>query len=150
MSDANVVKLLQPGSFADPLTEVLRNGARALLAQAIEAEVAEFLDAELEALRQLFNDDGQVLSRMISRHVSRIREQEGWYCISHVPASLATRIYISSLFALVPPLAFCVTGLQWIRFAENFSSATGRSALTLLISVIWFGVGAAYTYFFDS
>ena len=39
MSDANVVKLLQPGSFADPLTEVLRNGARALLAQAIEAEV---------------------------------------------------------------------------------------------------------------
>jgi putative transposase len=43
VSDANVVKLLQPGSFADPLTEVLRNGARALLAQAIEAEVAEFL-----------------------------------------------------------------------------------------------------------
>src|SRR3984893_2735230 len=43
VSDANVVKLLQPGSFADLLTEVLRNGARALLAQAIEAEVAEFL-----------------------------------------------------------------------------------------------------------
>jgi putative transposase len=43
VSDANVVKLLQPGSFGDPLTEVLRNGARALLAQAIEAEVAEFL-----------------------------------------------------------------------------------------------------------
>jgi hypothetical protein len=39
VSNANVVKLLQPGSFADPLTEVLRNGARALLAQAIEAEV---------------------------------------------------------------------------------------------------------------
>ena len=34
MSDANVVKLLQPGSFADPLTEGLRKGARALLAQA--------------------------------------------------------------------------------------------------------------------
>src|SRR5437763_1373481 len=43
VSDATVVKLLQPGSFSDPLTEVLRNGARALLAQAIEAEVAEFL-----------------------------------------------------------------------------------------------------------
>jgi putative transposase len=43
VSDANVVKLLQPGSFADPLTEVLRNGARSLLAQAVEAEVAEFL-----------------------------------------------------------------------------------------------------------
>ena len=43
-----VVKLHQPGSFADPLTEVLRNGARALLAQAIEAEVAEFLAKHLD------------------------------------------------------------------------------------------------------
>jgi putative transposase len=43
VSDANVVKLVQPGSFADPLTEVLRNGARAVLAQAVEAEVADFL-----------------------------------------------------------------------------------------------------------
>ena len=43
MSEANVVTLLQPGLFADPLTEVLRNGARSLLAQAVEAEVAEFL-----------------------------------------------------------------------------------------------------------
>ena len=48
MSDANVVKLLQPGSFADPLTDVLRNGARALLAQAIEAEVAEFLAKHID------------------------------------------------------------------------------------------------------
>ena len=48
MSDANVVKLLQPGSFADPLTEVLRNGARALLAQAIEAEVADFLAKHID------------------------------------------------------------------------------------------------------
>jgi hypothetical protein len=43
VSAAKFVKLLQPGSFADPLTEVLRNGARALPSQAIEAEVAEFL-----------------------------------------------------------------------------------------------------------
>jgi putative transposase len=48
VSDANVVKLLQPGSFADPLTEVLRNGARALLAQAVEAEVAEFLAKHID------------------------------------------------------------------------------------------------------
>ncbi len=43
MYDPNVFKLLEPGSFADPLTEVLRNGARAPLTQAVEAEVAEFL-----------------------------------------------------------------------------------------------------------
>jgi putative transposase len=43
MSDDNVVPLIQPGSFSDPLTEVLRNGARSLLAKAVEAEVAAFL-----------------------------------------------------------------------------------------------------------
>ena len=43
MPDTNVIKLAQPGAFADQLTEILRNGARALLTQAVEAEVAEFL-----------------------------------------------------------------------------------------------------------
>ena len=43
MSNDNVIKLIQPGAFDDQLTEVLRTGARALLAQAVEAEVAEFL-----------------------------------------------------------------------------------------------------------
>ena len=43
MSNSNVVKLVQPGTFTDQLTEVLRRGARCLLAQAVEAEVADFL-----------------------------------------------------------------------------------------------------------
>jgi putative transposase len=43
VTDTNVFQLSQPGSFADPLTEVLRKGARALLAQAVEAEVATLL-----------------------------------------------------------------------------------------------------------
>ena len=43
VSDSNVIKLAQPGVFTDSLTEVLRSGARALLTQAVEAEVAEFL-----------------------------------------------------------------------------------------------------------
>lgn len=43
MSEDTVVKLVQPGTFTDQLTEVLRSGARALLTQAVEAEVAEFL-----------------------------------------------------------------------------------------------------------
>jgi hypothetical protein len=41
VSDSNVIKLAQPGVFTDSLTEVLRSGARALLTQAVEAEVAE-------------------------------------------------------------------------------------------------------------
>ena len=43
MPNDNVTKLIQPGAFDDPLTDVLRNGARTLLAQAVEAEVADFL-----------------------------------------------------------------------------------------------------------
>ena len=42
MTETNVFQLAQPGSFADSLTDVLRE-ARPLLAQAVEAEVAEFL-----------------------------------------------------------------------------------------------------------
>jgi len=43
VTETNVFQLSQPGSFIDPLTEVLREGARALLAQAVEAEVATLL-----------------------------------------------------------------------------------------------------------
>jgi putative transposase len=43
VSDNNVIKFAQPGGFSDSLTEILRSGARALLTQAIEAEVADFL-----------------------------------------------------------------------------------------------------------
>ena len=55
MTDTNVFQLSQPGTFADPLTEVLRNGARALLAQAVEAEVAALLSAHADSL----TDDGR-------------------------------------------------------------------------------------------
>ena len=48
MSNSNVVKLVQPGTFCDQLTEVLRGGARCLLAQAVEAEVADFLVGHCE------------------------------------------------------------------------------------------------------
>lgn len=41
--DSKVVPLRQPDEIDDPLTAVLRTGARRLLEQAIEAEVAAFL-----------------------------------------------------------------------------------------------------------
>src|SRR5260370_30724114 len=43
MTDTNVFQIAQSGTFADPLTEVLRSGARMLLAQAVETEVAGFI-----------------------------------------------------------------------------------------------------------
>src|ERR1700730_5912118 len=42
MTDTNVLQFSQPGTFADPLTEVLRNGAQALLRQAVETEGGKF------------------------------------------------------------------------------------------------------------
>jgi putative transposase len=39
VTDTNVFALVQPGTFTDRLTDVLRDGARALLAQDVEAEV---------------------------------------------------------------------------------------------------------------
>ena len=50
MTDTNVFRLSHPGSFADSLTEVLRNGACALLAQAVEAEVAALLNCHADKL----------------------------------------------------------------------------------------------------
>jgi hypothetical protein len=44
VSKDNIVELIEPEVFDDQLTEVLRNGARGLLARAVEAEVADFLD----------------------------------------------------------------------------------------------------------
>ena len=42
-SDSTVIPLRQPEEVDDPLTAVLRRGARRLLAQAIEAEAEAFL-----------------------------------------------------------------------------------------------------------
>src|SRR5215218_10705136 len=44
-SDTTVVALRQPDEMEDPLTAVLRSGARRLLAQAVEAEAEAFLAA---------------------------------------------------------------------------------------------------------
>ena len=46
MREDTVVQLRQPGTYSeDPLTEVLRAGARQLLVQAVEAEVTSFVEA---------------------------------------------------------------------------------------------------------
>ncbi len=58
MSEDTVVQLRQPGTFSeDPLTEVLRLGARRLLAQAVEMEVTTFVEMHAD-LR-----DGEAVDR---------------------------------------------------------------------------------------
>jgi hypothetical protein len=61
VTETNVFELTQPGTFSDPLTEVLRNGARTLLGLAVEAEVAAWLSTHTDKL----TDDGR---RRLVRH----------------------------------------------------------------------------------
>lgn len=77
MPNDNVVRLIQPGAFDDQLTEVLRNGARTLLAQAVEAEVAGFLAKHAECK----TEDGRT---RIVRH-GHLPEREVMTGIGPVP-----------------------------------------------------------------
>ncbi len=62
MRDDTVVTLQQPGSFTDdPLTDILRAGARQLLAQAVEAEV----EAHIAVRADLTDGNGR---RRVVRH----------------------------------------------------------------------------------
>ena len=87
MTDNNVIKLAQPGTFIDSLTEILRSGARALLTQAVEAEVADFLhrhcDLKTDAGRQRVVRHGHLPEREIMTGIGpvgvrqpRIRDRE--------------------------------------------------------------------------
>ena len=87
MSESNVIKLAQPGAFTDSLTEILRSGARALLTQAVEAEVAEFLskhaDLKTETGRQRVVRHGHLPEREIMTGIGpvavrqpRVRDRE--------------------------------------------------------------------------
>ncbi len=87
MTDNNVIKLAQPGAFTDPLSEILRSGARALLTQAVEAEVADFLrrhsDFKTDAGRRRVVRHGHLPEREIMTGIGlvgvrqpRIRDRE--------------------------------------------------------------------------
>ena len=76
MSQDNVIKLAQPGEFCDALTDVLRQGARTLLAQAVEVEVASFLESHADKL----TEDGH---RRLVRH-GHLPEREIATGIGHV------------------------------------------------------------------
>src|SRR3954447_11107877 len=100
MTQDNVVKLIQPAEFSDPLTEVLREGARALLAQAVEAEVAAFLGSHADEQ----TEDGR---QRLVRHGHR--PEPAVVCTSRtaqscrlIPRPLRTEILLSRSL-LTPP-----------------------------------------------
>ena len=136
MTDTNVLHLSQPGTFADPLTEVLCNGARALLAQAVEAEVATFLSQHADEL----SNDGR---RRLVRH-GHLPEREIMTGIGPVAVRCprvrdrvgegAERIRFSS--AILPPYARRSKSLEVlipILYLKGISSGDFEEALVALL-----------------
>ena len=81
MGENAVVELRQPGSRSeDPLTEVLRAGARRLLAQAVEMEVSAFVEAHAdltdEAGRRRIVRHGSLPEREIQTGIGRVRVRQ--------------------------------------------------------------------------
>ena len=136
MTDTNVFELSQPGSFADPLTEVLRKGARALLAHAVEAEVAALLSCHADKLtddgRQRLVRHGHLPEREIMTGIGpvavrcpRVRDRVG---------EGAERIRFSS--AILPPYARRSKSLEVlipVLYLKGISTGDFEEALIALL-----------------
>jgi len=136
VTDTNVFELSQPGSFADPLSEVLRNGARALLAQAVEAEVAALLSCHADKLtddgRQRLVRHGHLPEREIMTGIGpvtvrcpRVRDRVG---------EGAERIRFSS--AILPPYARRSKSLEVlipVLYLKGISTGDFEEALIALL-----------------
>ena len=137
--DNSIVHLRQPDEIADPLTALLRSGARRLLEQAIEAEVEAFLasrkDLKLADGRDRLVRHGHGPERVIQTgigpvEVQRVKDRAGG------PAS--ERIRFSS--ALLPRWARRTTSLDALLpilsrrgvSAGDFQEALGVQALSPL------------------
>ena len=136
MTDTNVFQLSQPGTFADPLTEVLRDGARALLAHAVEAEVSAWLsghaDKRTDDGRQRLVRHGHLPEREIMTGIGpvavrcpRVRDRVG---------EGSARIRFSS--AIVPPYARRSKSLEVlipILYLKGISTGDFEEALGALL-----------------
>ena len=80
MTNSTVTPLVQPGAFSDLLTEVLRSEAQRLLAHAVEAEVAGFIDSHagerLDDGRAWIVRHGHLPARDIQTGIGAVRVQQ--------------------------------------------------------------------------
>ena len=148
MTDTNVFRLSHPGSFADSLTEVLRKGACALLAQAVEAEVAALLSCHADKLtaddRQRVVRHGHLPEREIMTGIGpvavrcpRVRDRvgEGSERIRFSSAILPPYARRSkSLDVLIPVLY--LKGVSTGDFEEALIALVGKDAPGLSASTI--------------
>src|SRR3954449_4335372 len=146
MIQDNVVKLIQPAAFSDPLTEVLREGARALLAQAVEAEVAAFLsghanrqteDGRQRLVRHGHRPERKIMTGLgpVAVRAPRIRDRHG-----------AGKGPIRFTSAILPPYARRSKSLEVlipILYLRGVSSGDFQDALSALLGPDAAGLSAS-------
>jgi len=148
-TSTNVVRLRQPNEIDDPLTDVLRAGARRLLAQAVELEADAFLagmrDLKLPDGRDRLVRHGHGPERMIQTGigpvaVSRVKIRDRGATTAAERVRFSSSILpkwarrTRSLDALLPVLY--LRGISTGDFQEALAALLGRDAPNLSPSVI--------------
>jgi putative transposase len=147
--DSTVVRLRQPEAIDDPLTAVLRSGARRLLAQAIESEAAAFLalmaDRQLEDGRAQFVRHGHGPERTVQTGIGPVAVQRV-KVRDRGPAGNSERVRFTSAIlprwcrrsrsidALLPILY--LRGISTGDFQEALAALLGKDAPNLSPSVL--------------
>ena len=145
----NVVRLRQPDDVDDPLTEVLRAGARQLLAQAVELEVEDFLaeraalklpDGRARLVRHGHAPEREVQTGIGAVAVSRPKVRDRGAADSEERIRFTSAILprwarrTRSLDALLPTLY--LRGISTGDFQEALSALLGKDAPNLSPSVV--------------
>jgi putative transposase len=142
VSNDNVFKLVQPGAFDDQLTEILRQGARTLLAQAVEAEIADFLakhaGLKTEDGRQRIVRHGHLPEREVMTGIGpvavrqpRARDREAAVGdagrIRFTPAILPPYLRRSKSIETLLPILY-LKGISTGDFSEALAALLGKDA----------------------
>jgi len=148
VTDTNVIKLSQPGTFTDLLTELLRNGAHALLTQAVEMEVADFLkryvDLKTKAGHQRVVRHGHLPEREIMTGIGsvavrqpRVRDREavGGERIRFSPTILPPYARRTKSLEVLIPILY-LKGISTGDFEEALAALLGKDAGGLSASTI--------------
>ena len=150
MPNDSVIKLIQPGTFDDQLTEVLRNGARTLLTQAIEAEVSEFLakhadlktpDGHQRVVRHGRLPEREVMTGIgpVAARQPRVRDREAAAGdpnrIRFTPAILPPYARRSKSLEMLIPILY-LKGISTGDFEEALAALLGKDAPGLSASTV--------------
>src|SRR5207344_1468565 len=143
------IQLIQPTNVDDQLTEILRTGARTLLAQAVEAEVADFLgkhadlktaDGHRRVVRHGHLPEREVMTGIgaVAVRQPRVRDREPYRDgerIRFTPAIVPPYARRSKSLEVLIPILY-LKGISTGDFEEVLAALVGKDAPGLSASTI--------------